>query len=405
MKKLSNTEVVFIKNLFFTVILRGLIGFLNYLFNVFIARSVTENIFNVFSASVGIIYLLQIPFLALQNIIIKKVGESKNLDIKNFKVKNFALLTIVGMLFSTIFYFSRGLISDIANVPIETTLPLMFVLFFSFIAPLPISVLLGKEKIGLVNVILLCEAIMKFILGGIAIRLNGNMDLLILANAVPSVVSALIILPLLKQNPKTDKKVSIQINYKELLLMVFSFLLLSFPYTLDLVLVNPEFRAEYSALTLIGKVVYFACITIASVMFARLVNQNKKKDETKTLIFSLGLTLLMGLGVSLVIWIFKEIIPNIVFYGKYTGISSFLVLYSVFMTFYAFVYMVVNYLMAQGKYWFIISLIITTIIQIFLFTNYNTDLSLVIRNQGIVYLTLLVLVSGNLGMYLMKKKD
>lgn len=402
MKKFSSTELKFVKNLLFTVVLGGFIGFLNYLFNIFVARYTTEEVFNVFSAGMGIVYLLQIPVLSLQNVITKKVGEEKGLDIKIFKAKNFIIFTTLGIVFSLLFYFFRENISNIASIPISTTFSLSLVLLFAFIAPLSKGILLGREKIPFVNIVLLIEALAKFAIGYIAIKMDQDINLLILATAVPSVISSLVILPFLKSEKKVEKKISTSLNYKSLLLMTVSFLLLSAPYTLDLILVNPSFRAEYSALTLIGKVVYFGCITISSVMFARLVNQRSRKQEVKTLSLSLLLTVLMGLGGSFIIFLLKDVVADIVFDGKYLGIGNFVTLYSVCMTAYAVVYMIINYLMAQGSYFFVFSLIFTTTLQIFLFERFNTGIELVVRNQVVLYAVLLALTCFNLVIYLRK---
>ena len=291
MFRLSNKEQHFIKNLLLAVVLGSFIGLFNYLFNIFVARYTVESVFGVFSAAMGIIYLLQIPALSIQTILTKTVGEQRDVNWKKFKLKSLLIFTAVGFLFSVIFYLSKDYILDISNIPSESILPLTLVFLFSFISPISKGFLLGKEKIVTVNLLLLLETTSKFILGYIAIKMGGDITLLILATALPAVVFGLIALPFIKLDSKKEKITKKPtLNYKELLLMTGSFLLLNTPFTLDLILVNPNFRAEYSALALVGKIVFFAATTISSVMFARLVNQEKSKKERKTLLISLFAT-------------------------------------------------------------------------------------------------------------------
>ena len=395
MKKLSSKETLFVRNILLTVVLGGLIGFLNYLFNIYVARYTSETIFGIFSASMGIIYLLQIPAISIQTILTKTVGQQKDVSWNGFKLKSFLIFSILGILFSTLFYIFRDSVVSIANIPKESILPLTLVFFFAFITPIPKGILLGKEKIISVNLLLLLETIAKFVIGYIGIKMGGDINILILSNALPGIVFGLIALFLIKkENIESKKKHTI--NYSELGLITLSFLLISAPYTLDLILVNPLFRAEYSALTLIGKVVFFASTTISSVMFARLVNQKKDSNEVRTLLISLLTTLLIGFGISLFLFVFKNSIAELVFNSKYNGIASLMPLYGVCMTLYAFVYMSTNYLISKGSYWFISIFFSITVLQIFLFDIFNNTLNVVIRNQIILYVLLFFLICLNL---------
>ena len=392
MSKLSPKESTFISNILFTVVLGGLIGFFNYLFNIFVARYTSEHIFGIFSAAMGIIYLLQIPAFSIQALLTKVVGKQKNVNWKNFKIKSLLIFSSLGLIFSTIFFLSKDYVIDISSIPSEAIFPLSLVLLLAFISPISKGILLGKERIVTVNLLLLLETITKFVLGYFAIKMGGDITILILANAIPGVVFGLIALLFIRFDSKSEIEKKPVLDFKELILMTVSFLLLNLPYTLDLILVNPEFRADYSALTLVGKIVFFASTTISTVMFARLVNQKKEKNERRTLFISLIVTLLIGLGLSLFFYLFKDILTSIIFDGKYNGISTLIPLYSVCMALYASVYMAVNFLMSEGSYWFNIVFLFISGLQVYLFNAFNTDIQLVVRNQMIVYVLLFVLM-------------
>jgi hypothetical protein len=172
--------------------------------------------------------------------------------------------------------------------------------------------------------------------------------------------------------------------------MTVSLLLLSTPYTLDLILTPEVFKAEYGALSLIGKLVYFACITIAFVMFSRLSNQKNDRKELETVSVTIFVTLIIGLLITLGIYLFKDLIIDMAFGGKYTDISAYFVVFGLLMSSYAIVYMLANFFFSRDSYWYIGILLFVTVLQIFLFKTQISSFFDIIRNQVIVYSILLV---------------
>ena len=90
-------------NLLLTTILGGIIGFLNYLFNVALARFTSENIFSIYAAAIGIVYLIQIPATSIQNILTKSVGGTENGNVSKLRIKSFIMFSVIGVLLGGIF--------------------------------------------------------------------------------------------------------------------------------------------------------------------------------------------------------------------------------------------------------------------------------------------------------------
>lgn len=383
-------DLGYLRNLFLTTVIGGLVGLLGYLFNVFVARYTLPEVFSVFSAATAIVYLLQIPAISIQTLITKAVGKNSKYNLNSFKWKAVLVFTIMGILFSILFFFARDWISQLASIPKDLYIYLLITLFFAFISPISKGILLGIEKIVTVNILLFIETIMKLGIGFVAIKMGGNIPLLILANAVPALLTTLFVIPLTRLNGEGEKK-DVNINYKELLLTTVSFLLLSTPYTIDLILVNTNFRAQYSAVSLLGKLVYFAAIMIASVMFARLANQKDQKEEKRTLVISLLTTIIIGLGVTLGLYLFRDTVIQMTIGRQYLSIAPYIIIFGFCMTGYALVYMLTNYFISKSNFGYIGILVLTTVLQIYLFLTRNSNLELVLRNQIIVYTVLTVL--------------
>lgn len=383
-------DLGFVKNLLLTTVVGGLSGLLNYVFNIIVARYTDASIFGIFSAAMAVIYLLQIPFTSIQAIITKKVGENRKYDLNKFKWQSLLTFSAIGILVSSIFILLRSPLSQIASIP-ENLFPyLAVVLVMAFVSSVAKGILLGTEKIVTVNLLIFGETILKLGMGVVAIMMGGSLPLLMLASSIPPLLTTIFVIPLTKLNgEKLEKKLSI--NYKELLLTTISFLLLSAPYTLDLILVNTAFRSDYSAVSLLGKLVYFASITIASVMFARLSNQSSVKAEKRTLALSLGGTVIIGLILTLGLYFFKNFVINMTIGSQYLAIAPYVALFGLCMTGYAVVYMLANYFISISSFKYIFILIFMTALQIYLFLNFNDSLMQVLNNQIIVYSSLTVL--------------
>jgi O-antigen/teichoic acid export membrane protein len=147
-KKLSNTQTIFIKNLFLTTVLGGIIGILNYLFNIFVARYTNQEIFSTFSATLGIVYLVQIPATAIQAVITKTVAKNREKNLNHYKWYSLGIFSILGVIFSVLFFLGRDSIANLANIPVEPILYLTITLFFAFQQVLLQKDTSGEERIG-----------------------------------------------------------------------------------------------------------------------------------------------------------------------------------------------------------------------------------------------------------------
>ena len=402
-KNILTSNSLFVRNLLFTSVFGGLIGLLNYLFNIFVARFTTMEIFGIYSATLGIIYLIQIPALSIQALITKTVAKNKLFNLNSYKWNILLQFTVLGVVFGGIFLLFKDSISSIATIPSDLIIYLAITFFLAFVSPISKGLLLGKERIITVNLLLLFETILRFVVGYFAIKTSAPLPLLILSCAVPSVITTLATLPLINLKGNGEKK-SVPIDFKELFLATVSFLLLTIPYTLDLILVNPEFRAEYSGVSLLGKLVYFAAITIASVMFARISNLTKKAEITKSLLVALSLSVIIGLGTTAVLVIFKDSIISLSIGEKYLSVAPYLWIFGLCMTGYALVYMIANYFITQRYYIYILVLLVCSLLQVYLFSVRNESLEMVIVNQVIVYLVLTLGTFGMLTLNLRKKE-
>lgn len=381
----------FVNNILITIVIGVLVNFLNYLFTVFLARNLGTQDFGLYNAALGIISIVQIPAIAIQTAVTKKVASKKDFNLNKFKYKSTLQLALFAILISVIFLIFGNSVSDIANIPSKYILPLSFVVFGSIVSPVAKGFLLGLEKILSFNLVSLIETVLKFALGFLAIYSEAGMIPIILAFALPSVVTFIFILPLVRTKSQETPKENISLNYKHIFYIFLTFLFLNIPFTLDLVLVNPEVRASYGALSLLGKIVYFGSVTIASLMISKLANSHKQLRK-KTLLISLFVSGLTGLAITFVYFLFTKDIVQIVFDGMYLEIVKYLVPYAIAMIASSISYMVINSLLVEDSYIHLIFFFLLTILQILLYTFNNETLYDAFINQVIIYSVLSVFV-------------
>jgi O-antigen/teichoic acid export membrane protein len=401
-KKEFHNNRSFINNILITIGIGVLINFLNYLFNIFLARNLNTIDFGFYNAAIGIITLAQIPTVAIQTAITKKVASNRNFNLTKFKIKSTLQLTIVALIVSLLFYIFGNQISDIANIPNKYIPSLTLIVFGAILTPSVKGFLLGLEKILSFNLVLLFETVLKFALGYIGIYYAMDISLPILACVLPSFLTFILILPLVKTKSEIHPKRDITLNYKNILLIFFTFLLINIPPNMSLILANPDFRAPYGALALIGKIVYFASITIASVMISKLAN-TKKELRKKDLVISLVISALTGIAISLIYLFFSEEIVQIVFNGMYMEIVKYIVPYSIAITGYSLVFMIVTSLLVEDSYFHIYFLLAITALQIVLFKINNSSLHDIYINQILIFGVLSIFALLVLIFYIFKK--
>jgi O-antigen/teichoic acid export membrane protein len=382
--KYLNGEKTFLRNILITILVGALVSFLNYLFNIYLARNFEEYNFGLYTAALGIIYLVQIPAAAIQTAVTKKVALKRDFDLDKFKIQSTLQLSIVALILSLLFILFGDIIANFVNIPSKYILPLGIALFGSIISPIPKGFLLGLEKIGTLNIVLLLETVLKFVMGYYAISNHLDITIPIISNILPSLLTFIFILPFVKTKGIKKPEKNINIEYRELILLFITFFLLNTPFTLDLLLVNPTVRPEYGALSLVGKIVFFASTMTASVMISKLANQ-EDEFRKKTILISLGVAATTGIAISAVYFLFTDIIVKIVFDGMYVGITPYIAIYGLAMTTYAVGYMLINSLLIKDSYIHILFLTILTLLQIIMFKTNNETLYDAVFNQLVIY--------------------
>lgn len=382
----------FLRNVTGTTVIYGASAALNYLFNILLLRGLAPEAFGTYSSALGIITLMGIPSLAISSAVTKLIAKHHGKHLKSFKKKIFLQFLVISTVISTIFYLLSPYISDVTNIPSKYIFALTLVFFLSFFHPITKGILYGLDRPVKASFLFLIESVLKILICVVSLKfLDNDITFPILACGLPFILTGFLLLPFIGKKQENGNGFIVEsINFKDTLIYSLMFLFLTVPYTLDISLVNPDFRPEYSALSLVEKVVFFAAISISSVMFARIANLKEKKEKEHTLYISLGITFFIGIVISLLYILFPNIISTVILKGEYTDILKYLGTFGLGITLYAITYLIYNYFILINYTKSLIWIVITSLIQIGLFTFRNNSLEQVVQNQMFLFILLFI---------------
>jgi len=151
----------------------------------------------------------------------------------------------------------------------------------------------------------------------------------------------------------------------------FAFLGMTSIFTTDIVLVKhfflPEIAGQYSALAVLGKIIFYATSSLGIVLLPSVSERVKKKyDVSKIIIYSLLSVLAVGALSMFAYFLFPKEIVFMLFGNRYGDIYKYMGLFSVFISLYSLGYITVMSLIAAGMTKIFLVPGISAILQIFM---------------------------------------
>ncbi len=164
-------------------------------------------------------------------------------------------------------------------------------------------------------------------------------------------------------------------------------------FSIDILLVSNEYKAEYGVLSLFGKIVFFASSLASMVFYSYLVNNNESKSRKLYLFIAVIFNSALSLSVVYVIALFGDLIFGMMFGVKYPEVVNYLTPFAVATAFYSLAYTFILYMISQKWHVQVYVLLILLILQIFLFSKWNDELADAVINQVVVYSTLAISIA------------
>jgi len=379
----------------------GFANLINYIFHFFVGRKLGPSDYGVFGVLLSVLYIIIIPLMALQTTISKFVAE---LEVKNEKgklsylfLKSFKRTGLVGLLIGIVFILLSPLMSGFLKI--GSVVPLIIIgilMVFIFLIPVLRGFLQGLQRFKMLGFTFIIESITKIVVGIPLILLgfgiNGAVAGFVLSFFFPLVFVFYSIKKFFKE---TGEKFSTSEIYKYSFPVLIMLLGLTGLYTIDVILVkrffDPIDAGYYAALSLFGKIVFFASMSISMVMFPKVSELNSKKADARPLLLkSLIIVLFIGGVASSLYILFPGPILGLLFGKEYLAVKNLLWLFGIFMTVYSLSHVISHYNIALHRTRFLYLLIFFNLLEIFLIILFHKTL-MVVALIMVVIMTLLFL--------------
>lgn len=388
-----------VRDLFLTTFIGGIASFLNYIFNFLAANKLPEESFSVFSGVLGFMYLIQIPSVTLQTYFTNLVARDKDFFKKNgftLLVKRAIIISSLCVLFVLVI---SPLLASFMEISVEYFLISALMVFGFVYTPVMRGVLLGLKKVDLFNVLGFLEAIFKLIIFLVALNFSSDATWPIIAFASPVLlvgVFAHLVIRKSEQvvNGSNESIGKFFVDVKYLIITMLTLLFYNSPFSLGVMLVNHANRADYAALALLGKIVYFASIMASSVLFTYFSEKASRQEKNRYLMMGVVLNVAISLAIVIIYIFFAETLVLAMFDGKYFEMVPLVAPLALGMVFYSTAFSFVNLFLSDHKSIQIYLLGFATFVQIILYILFNDTLSDAVMNQVITFILIFVFMVG-----------
>jgi O-antigen/teichoic acid export membrane protein len=335
-------------------------SFFNYLYQLFMGRLLSPEDYGIFYSLLSLLYIITVGGGAIQTLITRYVSKLKahqsygrirylwEFSTIRTLLLGFASFLLVSLLSPIISQFL-----NINNVWYVILLASFFI--FGFVLSVNWGLLIGLQKFIAFGSLSTLWSFLKLLLGISLVLLGlgvyGGLASLSLANVVVFILTLFFIERIVRVMPEKFKLGDIYSYSGLALLAVFSFTTMSY---LDVILakhyLDPRLAGEFAALAVLGKIIFFAPSGIALTMFPK-TSESFEKDKMHfpILLRALFYTILIGGFVTILYFLFPNLIVGIMFGGKYQTVAPYMFEYGVAMLLFSVLSLLLNYFLSIHK--------------------------------------------------------
>lgn len=335
----------FLSATFWVFLGTGFMSFGNYLYHFLMGRMLGISLYGALESVISLLYILSVPTLTMTLVIVKFVSSHKGRgehelvqSLYSFIVSK---LLIYGSIILGILVIASPFIQSFLHLPsllLAFLLPVSF--FINLFYFLNKSILQGLSSFFKYSVLNFLEAIVKIffavLLVYVGFRVEGAYGAIVLSIVVALFVSLFYLKGVVRQGVVRKAK---YIHAGELLKFALptfiTSLALTSIFTTDVILARHFFpgveSGYYSALSVLGKIVYFAVSPIVLVLFP-MISENHARGESYTRLLFLGtfFTFLISGLITLIYFFAPEFMVLTLFGDKYLTIAGLLGIFAVF---------------------------------------------------------------------------
>lgn len=371
-----------------------------YLFHLLMGRFLGPVDYGVLESLISLSYFLGIPMGVLGMVIVRFVSqESADTEkIAAFIKKIVLKISGWGFLALVVFLFAFPLLKNLIKVD-------SFALFlglgtFSFISvylTICSSSLQGIMQFTKLSLIGIFNIWSRLVLALIVVVLGFRVGGVLLATVLATLLTILLGYTFMaKYLPfASNREISISRTFtriKSYSLAVFlNNLSTTSLYTVDIILaryfLSSTEAGYYAALSVLGKIIFFASGPIATVLFPLASEkQSKGEDYRRIILLGLGLVLLVSVGISGIYFLLPKLMINILYGQAYLSAAGNLGFFAIFISLYSLCVLFLNYYLSISKTKIISLALLAALVQIMLISIFHQSINQIIQvNIGVAF--------------------
>lgn len=380
----------YLRSSFWAFLAIGILNVGNFLFHFLMPRFLPLDSYGILESSIAFLYILYVPVLTVGLVVVKFVSEYKARNDYNSISSLYYFLRektlLYGIILVLVLSGSSPLIVKFFHFSNNLVVILLVINFFvGLLAVLGRSILQGLSSFFMFTISNSLEALGKVFLGLLFVGLGFQAEGALFAVAVAVFVGYLFSHHSIRRIHFQDrKKIDTKRVIKFFIPVFISTLSLTSLYTSDVLLVRHYFSGTesgyYAALSLLGKIVFFAVSPITLVLFP-LVSEHFTKGSgyLHFLYISIFFTLLGAGIITTLYFLIPEIVVEILFTRKYLVISNLAVDMGIFSSLYSLCTLLTNYFLSIQRIHVIFFTIFGSAAQILLISFFHSSLQQVIQ--------------------------
>ncbi len=318
-------------------------NFLNFLFHFSMGRLLGPVNYGVLAVLMSIIYIFGVPSEAIQNIISRYTSKlnikKENNKIKFLMVKSLKKGFRVSLVLFLISIFISIALSKFLEINFWLIMLTNVLIFSSLILPIIRGILQGRKKFSSLGNSLIIESTLKLIfsisLVVLGFKVFGAMTGVLLGVSAGIIFSLYFNKEILNEKERATDFDGIYLKSVPYFIVMFVVILI---FGLDIILAkrffSPELAGQYSVLSMLGKIIFFATIAISKVMFP-LTSEKYDKNENSASLFkkSFLIVLFICLIAIFIYGFFPKLIIGILYGKEYLDMAPYLVYSAIALSF------------------------------------------------------------------------
>lgn len=378
----------------------------SYLYHLFLGRTLGPSDYGILESLISLLYLMEIPLMTLGVVVVKYVsqfkGEERYHAIGKFYHKLNKHLLIVCGLGLLVYLLLTPLLKNMLRLDNYLWLTIVgLIVFITFFSGINRAVLQGLSNFSQLSISIVCEGVGKFLLAIIFIFLGLKITGAVGSMLVAGIIGFLLTKYFVKNKiSKIDLSENLGRNtmIKYSLPIFLSMLSLTSFFSTDIILARyylpPVEAGYYSALAVLGKIIFFISGPIGMVMLP-LISENRAKGLNYKKIFlqSLSIVISVCLGMTAVYFMFPNLIISMLYGESYLKAAPSLGFFAIFLSFYSIVNLFINYYISVNKFRIIILTLPAALFQILLISVFHQNINqLIYVSIGLMSLLAVILM-------------